>query len=98
MIIFVDFDGTLHREHHSKFDLWTEPNERVVERVRKHYNDGDEIVMYSCRSNPHICDKKDEDLMINWLNKHEVPFHRIERNKPYFDYIIDDRAIHPDSV
>lgn len=98
MIIFVDFDGTLHNQHHHKFDLWTKPNEKVAELVKKHYIAGDEIVIYSCRSNPHICDQKDEDLMVKWLQRNEIPFHRIERDKPYFDVIIDDRAINPEKL
>ncbi len=98
MIIFVDFDGTLHREHHSNFDLWSEPNEKVVNLVKEYKEQGHEIVMYSCRSNPHICDQKDADLMVKWLKRNDVPFDRIERDKPYFDIIIDDRAINPDNI
>lgn len=98
MIVFVDFDGTLHEAHHSEFDLWTEPNGRVANMIREMYEEGNEIVIYSCRSNLEICDFKDEDLMIKWLKKNEIPYSRIERDKPYFDILIDDRAANPKDI
>lgn len=98
MIIFVDFDGTLYEGHHSEFDLWTKPNGRVANIIRELYKEGNEIVMYSCRSNPEICDIKDEAEMIMWLKKNDIPYHRIEPDKPYFDYLIDDRALNPRDI
>jgi len=98
MIIFVDFDGTLYEGHHKDFDLWMKPNERVVSVIRQLYEEDNEIVMYSCRSNPNICDQKDEELMIKWLIKNGIPFDRIEKDKPYFDMLIDDRACSPKDI
>lgn len=94
MIIFVDFDKTLTIEHMTTI-INTTPNFNLISRINEMYDAGNTIVIYSCRSNPEICDKKQEEKMIEWLSLYKVKYTRIEKNKPYYDIIIDDKAISP---
>lgn len=93
MKIYVDFDKTLTKTHLT--DLNTAPNQELIDLLITLNLYGHEIIIFSCRSNIQICDKEDEHLMILWLRKHQVPYSRIEKNKPYYDLLIDDRSINP---
>lgn len=89
MIIFVDFDNTIcnHKEDGPSTDCIS------FLKLLKDYNHT--IVVYSCRSNPDCVNDtvKAEADMIKFLEQYKVPYDRIERNKPFYNYIIDDRAI-----
>lgn len=91
MRIFIDFDKTITDEY--GFDQ--EPNKEAKNAINKLFDSGHKIVIFSCRSNPYVCDPLDEKKMINYLQKHDVKFHEIVKNKPLFDMLIDDRSMNP---
>jgi hypothetical protein len=64
----------------------------VLNKLKK---DGHEIHIFSFRTNS----KEHEDWisatqsMIDYLNKFKIPYDKIVAEKPYYDIIIDDRAL-----
>lgn len=95
MIIFVDFDGTIYNSRDGDYyDLFVAPNQKLVDYMREMIEDEhNEVVIYSCRSNPKVCDTESEEFMIKYLKRYDIPYTRIERDKPLFDVLIDDRVM-----
>lgn len=89
MIYFVDFDGTIFP------NTGTEPHPDCVSYLNYLKSHNHYIFIYSCRSNPNAVDDVSlaEKHMIDFLNKHKIPYDGIIPNKPVFNYIIDDRAL-----
>jgi hypothetical protein len=87
MIFFIDFDGTVCPDG--------DPQPECREVLKKLKEDNHTIVMYSCRSNPSCVFDHEQATkeMIEYLKKHDIPFDGIEPNKPFFNFIIDDRAL-----
>lgn len=89
----VDFDGTLCTH---KFPEIGEPKREIIELVRKLYNKGHYIIIWTCRTGDYLAH------MIKWLRDYNVPYHTINENiepskftcrKVLADYYIDDRAV-----
>lgn len=95
--IFVDFDKTITTDHLVNL-INNPPRKNVIDYIEKMYNKGNIIIIYSCRSNPDICDPSDEARMKQYLSLHNIKYHSICRDKPYYDIIIDDKAINPDDL
>lgn len=89
MRYFIDFDGTICPNNDGP------PQKECIEVIKRLKECNHEIVIYSCRSNPDCVQDSNQSTndMIAYLNAYGVPFDRIERNKPLFNTIIDDRAI-----
>ena len=65
---------------------------------------GHEIVIWSCRTNPEVMglEATEQNAILltkkvkEWLHHHEIPFDRVEATpKPFFTFLVDDRAINP---
>lgn len=87
MIFFIDFDNTICSSN-------GEPLPGCIETIRK-LKETNTIVIYSCRSNDTCVENPlvATQEMVNFLTKHEIPYDKIKWGKPFFNYIIDDRAL-----
>lgn len=90
--IFVDFDGTICPNKGTDID-YPAPSEQcinVLNRLKKTCK----IVIYSVRSNLTETIKPGGHAeMVSYLNKHNVPYDRIENTKVHFTSLIDDKGI-----
>ena len=89
MKYFIDFDGTICPNNGGP------PQKECIEVLKRLRECNHIIVIYSCRSNPDCVDDavSSTNEMVDYLNMYGVPFDRIEKNKPLFNFYIDDRAI-----
>jgi len=92
--ICIDLDGTL-AEKEEPFNVKTigAPRERAVEWVRKFYDNGARIIIFTVRG--------DKKLVAKWLKDNEVPYDHINENpdqpdessgKVFADVYWDDKA------
>lgn len=87
-IIYIDFDNTI-----CPFgDETNPPSKDCIRLIQEWYNAGHQIVIYSCRANPYVSNLGTFD-MIKYLLRYNIPYHEIAKDKPYFNVIIDDRAL-----
>ena len=90
-VIFVDFDETIFQGR----DYNVPPSTDCLYVLNNLKKQGHEIDIYSFRTNPlehpNWVDATRE--MVEYLDKHNVPYNRVVSNKPYYDFIIDDRAL-----
>ena len=90
--VCVDFDKTI--AHEAKYPAIGEPIEGAKESLAKLQDLGYNVIIYSCRGD------SDEgiELITKWLDEHDMPYDSIfSGDKPFFKYVIDDKAIHFDS-
>lgn len=94
-VYIVDIDGVLTVETDG-FDYWNRtPNQEAIGVLRNwstvHPRQSDYprawIVLYSSRR------ERDRSITINWLKKHNAPFHALLLNKPSGAKFFDDRVI-----
>lgn len=98
--IYVDFDHTIspngYRYGPQKMDI--PPYKGVIETLREFKAKGHRIVIFSCRANPDVVGddivKAKVKDMTDYLNKHNIPYDEVFTQKPDYDVIIDDKAIH----
>lgn len=102
--IVVDLDGTLTIESDAEYPD-KEPNVDLVNKLREYAQQGFTITVLTARNmrtfdgnvgkiNVHTLPD-----VINWLNKHNVPFDEVLVGKPWCGtdgFYIDDRAVRPD--
>ena len=102
MIIAVDFDGTLC------FSQWPglgEPNLPLIEKLQKYKNDGDKLILWTCRQD------KELDDAVQWCAEKGLYFDAVNDNlqeiKDLFgnnsrkitaDFYIDDKGIMPQLI
>lgn len=102
--LVIDLDGTLTLGDTSDYTR-VSPNPAVVAQVRLYKAQGFEIVIHSARnmrthaSNVGKITALTVPVIIDWLNRHEIPFDEIFVGKPWCGtegFYVDDRAIRPD--
>ncbi|MTC47096.1 HAD-IIIC family phosphatase [Providencia sp. wls1922] len=101
--LIVDLDGTLTSANTTNYKE-VSPREEVIEKLREYKKIGFEIVIFTARNmrtydgnigkiNAHTL-----PVIIEWLDKHNVPYDEIIVGKPWCGhdgFYIDDRAIRP---
>lgn len=104
-VLVVDLDGTLcsiKAAHESYQDLQPEP--LMLARLQSMAADGWRIVIQSARGmrshdgNPGEINARVLPVLIDWLKRHEVPFHEVHVAKPWpgdNGFYIDDRSVRP---
>lgn len=96
-IYAVDFDGTLHN---GKYPEIGEPNEELIEFLKRTQAAGDKVILWSCR-----CGKKLKKA-VKWCEKQGLVFDVINKNtkenikkfktdsrKIFANYYVDDRNL-----
>lgn len=102
--IVVDLDGTLTIDSAGVPYEAKEPNQSLIDRLRAYKADGFDIIIATARnmrtyggSVGHIT-AKTLPVVIDWLNRHDVPYDEIHVGKPWCGhdgFYIDDKAIRP---
>lgn len=105
-LLVVDIDGTIcdvKQSHESYQDLV--PNHAFIEKLREYHSRGYRILLFTSRnmqtfnSNLGLINKHTAPVLLEWLNKWDVPYDEILFGKPWprkKGFYIDDRAIRPD--
>jgi capsule biosynthesis phosphatase len=102
--LVFDLDGTLALYDPERTYEAREPNLPLIDKLRRYKADGFEIIICSARNmrtfQGQIGRINAETLpaIIDWLNRHEVPFDEIHIGKPWCGtdgFYVDDRAIRP---
>jgi capsule biosynthesis phosphatase len=103
--LIVDVDGTLcpiKREGESYADMVPEP--RMLARLRALHAEGWVIILHSARGmrsndgNPGKIARNVTPGLLQWLDRHDVPFDELHMAKPWpgrHGFYIDDRAVRP---
>lgn len=103
-IVAVDLDGTLTKVGH--FDnLWkmtflelkkvyknVKPRKDIIKKVNKLYDKGYIIYIFTSRYDIY------QHLTKHWLQKHGVKYHFFIMNKPFYNFLIDDKAFMPEDI
>ena len=103
--IVIDLDATLTMPGSGGDYIDHPPYLEVIEALKKYHAEGFEISIYTARNM-----RKYENsvgkiaantlpVIVNWLNKHDVPFDEIHIGKPWCGddgFYVDDKAIRPD--
>lgn len=94
--IAIDFDGTIHKYSKGWGDgsCYDEPTEGCFEALQQLFNDGYELVIYTCRANSQECLNGLLDWMKFWMDKTNTKFNfKVTSSKPIAKCYIDDRGI-----
>ncbi|MDO4250043.1 MAG: capsular biosynthesis protein [Moraxella sp.] len=104
--LIFDLDDTLSKTIDGDYAN-AQPIIPVVEKLREYHGQGFTIVISTSRNmrsyegNVGAINKNTLPIIIEWLNKHSIPFDEIYTGKPWcgFDgFYIDDKAIRPDEL
>lgn len=99
MRIVIDIDGTiseLKKEGQEYEDVRI--NEGALQKIKQLKKDGHYIILHSarhmktCNGDIEKVKEKVEQVTINWLKKHDIPYDEIHFGKPYAHVYIDDLA------
>ena len=92
-VVCFDIDGVLTIESDTKRDdlsgtyAYRSPNKDAIATVCAAHDAGWTVVLYTGRKEGHRA------LTENWLFANGVPYHFLVMGKPYFRYVVDDRAL-----
>ena len=98
-IYAVDIDGTLttHKEYPQYYNISpkemaevysiAEPNLEIIKKIREIYINNDRIILFTSRSDLFRIETE------NWLSRYNVPYDEIIFNKPFYNFIIDDKSL-----
>jgi capsule biosynthesis phosphatase len=101
--LIVDLDGTLTEANTSDY-VNVLPNKGLIANLKKYKNKGFEIVIATARNmrtyegNVGKINIHTLPVIIEWLDKHEVPYDEIIVGKPWCGndgFYIDDKSIRP---
>lgn len=101
--LIVDLDGTLTLANTSDY-YNVLPNQPLVDNLRKYKSKGFQIVIATARNmrtfngDIGLINVKTLPLIIDWLDRHNVPYDEIIVGKPWCGFegfYIDDKAIRP---
>lgn len=99
MRVCIDVDGTIcitKAEHESYADVVPIPG--AIETIKKLKEAGHYIIIATARgmktyeSNLGKIVANQSTILVNWLDKHDIPYDEIWFGKPLADYYIDDKG------
>ena len=103
-VIAVDLDGTLTNVIYinnfwdipmnelGNYYLKIKPNIKVIRKVNELYAKGFIINVFTSRWDLYKTQTK------AWLDNHNVKYHELHMNKPFYDFMIDDKALRPNET
>ncbi len=77
------------------------PNISVIKKINSMYNDGWEIFLHTARGSI-SCETANESalkyrtIIENWMQEHNVSYHKLIFGKPLGTYYVDDKSLTPD--
>lgn len=74
MIIAVDFDGTLSLG--GEWPTPGEPNEKLINYIKKRQEKGDKIILWTCRT------ESDLEIAVKWCKEQKLIFDAVNDNLP----------------
>lgn len=101
--LIIDLDGTLTQADTSDYKN-VKPYKEVIDKLREYKKNGFEIVISTARNmrtyknNVGKINIHTLPIIIEWLDKHNVPYDEIIVGKPWCGnegFYVDDRAIRP---
>lgn len=102
--IIVDLDGTLTLDEENVDYIDKKPNVSLIQNLKDYKKLGFKIIIYTSRNmrtyngDLHKINKKTLPIIIEWLDKYNVPYDEVIVGKPWcgFDgFYVDDKAIRP---
>ena len=101
-----DIDGTLCpiKKADEKYEDLI-PYDNIVEKLKYYHDNGAKIVLFTSRNmnsyngNLGLINKNTAKILLNWLEKWQIPYDEIIYGKPWpgkKGFYIDDRTIRPD--
>ena len=101
-----DIDGTLCpiKKKEEKYEDLV-PYNNIVEKMKYYHDNGAKIVLFTSRNmnsyngNIGLINKNTAKILLNWLDKCNIPYDEIIYGKPWpgkKGFYIDDRTIRPD--
>jgi capsule biosynthesis phosphatase len=104
-LIVVDFDDTLciHQNGSTSNIMKGAPNKDLIGRLQYLHREGYNIEIHTARGH-FSCDSREEaerkhgPVIEAWLKKYNVPYNKIDFNKPYGIIYIDDKAMRPNEL
>ena len=100
-----DIDGTICRiKTKDEEYMALIPYENIVKKIRSLKEDGYKIILFTSRNmnsysgNLGLINKNTAKVMLNWLDKWDIPYDEIIYGKPWpgrFGFYVDDRAVRP---
>lgn len=102
--VCFDLDDTICFPNHEESSAiykyaWATPNWPVIQRMQEIDKAGIHIIIYTARrmlthkGNVELIRLEVEQLTVNWLKRHKVPYDELIFGKPYADVYIDDKAL-----
>jgi capsule biosynthesis phosphatase len=101
--LIIDVDDTICRTENGNYKN-SLPNKELIEKLRKYQSNGFEIVLMTSRNmrtysgNLGLININTLPILIDWLNKYNVPYDEIHMAKPWCGFkgfYVDDRAVRP---
>ena len=101
-----DIDGTICpiKKKKEKYEDLV-PYSKVVEKIKFYKNQGAKIVLFTSRNmnsyngNIGLINKNTAKILMNWLEKWDIPYDEIIYGKPWpghKGFYVDDRSVRPD--
>ena len=100
MNLTFDIDETITKWNNDRDYENFVPDEEMVQYINQLYHDGHEITLYTARGmrscGPGRIAKDILPGLLKNLEKIGLKYHNLLTHKPYYDWIIDDKAMRPD--
>jgi hypothetical protein len=97
-VVCFDIDGVLTQAHASNQEdlagtwAYVPPNQANIALARQAYEQGWYVLLFTGRR------ESFRGTTEEWLCHHKVPYHALVMGKPYFTFIVDDRARSPEEL
>jgi histidinol phosphatase-like enzyme len=95
-VYFIDIDETICEYKGPRNYEDAVPIHGNIAKVNKYYNMGHVIVMWTARGATTGIDYT--DLTMKQLEAWDVKYHELRLDKPFYDHIIDDKALRIEEV
>lgn len=93
LTIYLDVDGMLCPDYHERFrETWNKQRDEYIKFLNWVYDQGHKIIIYTSRG-VREKDSKAMDDTIKMINDWGLKYTKIDKTKPVYDFILDDKAI-----